>query len=540
MDTSPITVSGTIDDDTASVEVNGIAGIVENGTFTVTGVPLVQGSNTLTAVATDPAGNEGTASVEVTFEPADIIPPEVTITNPLDGTVFDISPITVSGAIDDDTASVEVNGIAGIVENGTFTATGVLLVQGSNTLTAVATDPAGNEGTASVEVTFEPADNIPPEVTITDPLDGAVFDTSPITVSGTIDDDTASVEVNGIVATVNNGAFTATGITLVEGTNTVIATATDPAGNIGTDSIDVVLQTGPDDTNPPSLLITSPIDGGFTIDNQPTIQLSYSDPSGVNTASFGFTGDGIVLDVDCETTDSNASCTPTSPLPEGQNVVVVSVEDHVGNTATAQVTFSIDSVPAEIDITGPADGLITKDDSIDVTGTVSSDVETVEVNGVTAALDSGGFTATVSLREGKNMLVAVATKSSGRTSTDSVDVTRDIFAPIVSIDSPRDGFISVNDTIAVTGKVNDIVNGATNAQVFVNGIEATVADGAFMVMDIALVRGANEIEAIATDAVGNEGRRSITVVFQQPVGRELRKVPATVRLALSKHNYLNR
>ena len=119
------------------------------------------------------------------------------------------------------------------------------------------------------------------------------------------------------------------------------------------------------------------------------------------------------------------------------------------------------------------------------------------------------------------MLVAVAENANGKTGTDSVDVTRDIVAPIVRIDSPRDGFVSVVNTITVAGKVNDIVNGGTEARVAVNGLEATVANGAFMLMDLPLVRGPNTIDAVATDAVGNVGTHSIQVTFQEPVGARI-------------------
>lgn len=61
-------------------------------------------------------------------------------------------------------------------------------------------------------------------------------------------------------------------------------------------------------------------------------------------------------------------------------------------------------------------------------------------------------------------------------------------------------------------------HGGIDARVLVNGIEATVADGTFLVMDLPLVRGPNLIEAVATDAVGNVGRHSITVNFQDQAG----------------------
>ena len=48
-----------------------------------------------------------------------------------------------------------------------------------------------------------------PVVAIVSPVNGATVDSSPITVSGTVDDDTATVTVNGIGATVAGGTFTA-------------------------------------------------------------------------------------------------------------------------------------------------------------------------------------------------------------------------------------------------------------------------------------------------------------------------------------------
>ena len=143
------------------------------------------------------------------------------------------------------------------------------------------------------------------------------------------------------------------------------------------------------------------------------------------------------------------------------------------------------------------------------------------VNDMAAIIEDEDFSVTIPVREGKNMLIAVATKENGRTGTNTVDITRDNIAPVVRIDSPRNGFVSVTETIAVTGLVNDVVNGATNARVFVNGSEATVASGAFMIMDVPLVPGANTIDALATDAVGNRGSHSIQVSFQEPVGARI-------------------
>ncbi|CAG0942067.1 partial Alpha-agarase, partial [Anaerolineae bacterium] len=92
-----------------------------------------------------------------------------------------------------------------------------------------------------LRVENDTSDVTAPHITITNPDDSSVLSASPITVTGTIDDDTAAVEVNGIVATLSGGTFTATGVPLTEGLNTLTATATDPAGNASTSSVQVML-----------------------------------------------------------------------------------------------------------------------------------------------------------------------------------------------------------------------------------------------------------------------------------------------------------
>jgi len=68
------TVTGAV-----SVSVNGVAATVSGTSFTATGVPLVEGGNTLTATATDGAGHVGIATINVV---RDLTPPHVAIYTP--------------------------------------------------------------------------------------------------------------------------------------------------------------------------------------------------------------------------------------------------------------------------------------------------------------------------------------------------------------------------------------------------------------------------------------------------------------------------
>jgi hypothetical protein len=201
--------------------------------------------------------------------------------------------------------------------------------------------------------------------------------------------------------------------------------------------------------------------------------------------------------------------------------LAAALRDNAGNAASASVLVSVDTLGVEVALIAPATGLITRDGQVTASGTVGPGVTQVQINGVVATLSGSSFSAAVPLREGVNMVVALATKANGNTGTASVDVTRDIVAPIVRIDSPRNGFVSVSNTVAVTGVVNDIVTGGVNPTVTVNGVPVAVANGAFVLPNLQLVNGPNTIQAVATDAVGNVGAFSITVRSQKPVGARI-------------------
>jgi len=119
-----ITISGTISGSPATVLVNGVNATITGSMFTASNVPLIFGANTVTAVATDAAGNS--ASHQITVHLA--------------------TRMTIQGTVSESTASVTVNGVPATVTAGTYTAS-VPLQLGLNTVTATATDAAGNVST---------------------------------------------------------------------------------------------------------------------------------------------------------------------------------------------------------------------------------------------------------------------------------------------------------------------------------------------------------------------------------------------------------
>ncbi|MBW2738076.1 MAG: terpene cyclase/mutase family protein [Deltaproteobacteria bacterium] len=88
----------------------------------------------------------------------------------------------------------------------------------------------------------------PPEVVITSPNDGETVFSTPINVIGTVDVNTVTVTVNGVEAVLSGGTFTAAGILLTEGSNTITATAVGPNNVTNIHTITVILEAGIDYT----------------------------------------------------------------------------------------------------------------------------------------------------------------------------------------------------------------------------------------------------------------------------------------------------
>jgi outer membrane protein assembly factor BamB len=92
------------------------------------------------------------------FVIAQLPKPVVKITSPPNGATETSSPITVKGTVSDtvDIASVTVNGIKATLTGGVWSAS-VPLTSGQNTITAKATDGAGETAAASITVTYTPS-----------------------------------------------------------------------------------------------------------------------------------------------------------------------------------------------------------------------------------------------------------------------------------------------------------------------------------------------------------------------------------------------
>ena len=444
----------------------------------------MEGANTLTATATNTAG---TASDHVAVT-LDTTPPVVTITAPPDGFATTLSSVTVTGTVQDASpiSSFTLNGQNVTLSSGAFSAS-VPLALGSNPIVAQATDAAGNTGSAQISV----IQGVAPTVTITAPANGLLTNRTPTTVTGAVaGTGPVTVSVNGVAASVSNGHYTAS-VPLLEGANTLTATATNAFGSASA-ATSVTL-----DTTPPVVTITTPADGSLTTKAQAVATGTVTDASPI--ANFSVNGQTVTL--------TNGAFTTTVVMVEGANAITATATDAAGNTGSAKVTVTRGDVPT-VTINSPADGSFGNHTPIAVMGTISGTSPiTVTVNGAAASVSGTSFTASVALAQGANPITATATNAFG-SATASVTTTLNTTPPVVTITQPANGASFTTQPISVTGTVQ---SASPITAIALNG--SPLAPGTSFSTTSGLSQGSNTLTVQATDAAGNVGSAAVTVTY---------------------------
>lgn len=195
---------------------------------------------------------------------------------------------------------------------------------------------------------------------------------------------------------------------------------------------------------PPVIAIITPSAGAYVTNNKQTIVFTVTDESGgsgVNFDSVKVKLDGTEVSGVGRVSTNQFSYTPATALSDGSHTVTINASDNDGNAATAKsITFKVDTVPPTLNISAPANDLVTNTASVVVRGNTndaSSSPVTVKITlggadqgSVTVASD-GTFTKTITLKEGANTIAVTATDSAGKSSTVSRSVTLDTSKPVV-------------------------------------------------------------------------------------------------------------
>jgi RHS repeat-associated protein len=470
---------GTIPSGVANVKVNGVNAAITGGTWSFTNFALNIGTTTINVQATDVAGNVSNAQVTITREPVpDTTPPTITIANPANNSTTQAETISVNGTATD-TGGTTPSGIASITVNGvsaTFdSATGnwnfasVALNIGTNTITVIATDTAGNISTSAVTVTREAIpDTTPPTLIVTSPANNSTTQAETITVSGTVTDTggttpsgVANVKVNGVTATLTGENWTLANVALVVGANTITVTSADNTGNLATQTVTVTRELPPD-TNPPVITINSPQNQSSTYEGQITVTGTAVD-LGINASGVQHV---FVNGIEAAL-QANGNWSASVSLNIGNNPITVTATDAATptNQGTAQIQVTrLENPSPTLTITSPSNNLTTTSETISVSGTAAANGSTtnliaqITVNGQNAIFDVNTNTWTLSnvaIAIGINTITAQATDSSGKQTTSQITITRNPINQPPTVNAGIDQSINLPNYANLNGLVND-------------------------------------------------------------------------------------
>gem|GEM_PF-499719 len=481
---------------------------------------LAEGPYSIEASISDVAGNStditGNGTIDTTAPSVSVDAP--VLTNDSTPTVTGISDapnstitVTFTDAANA-TQSIDVQTDA----NGNWSAAPTTdLAEGNYSVSASITDAAGNTGTGTdsgeVDVT-------PPALAFTPTFELGLL----VTLSGTSDlpagseiTITEQLVGGGIGATYTtttdadgNWSLVGLDVSLLD-VGSVIATATDAAGNTRTISSDDF------DNTPPTLTVDVDAQSNS---NTPII-------SGTSDAGEGAQVTIVVTDsngnpqtitalVDA---DSNWSATPSTPLSEGESTIEVSVRDSVGNETTVSETTTIDTQAPTITIQNVGD---VSDLTPELQGTSNEIGGTVTLT----ITDSAGAVQTIetlvgsdghwnieipgALAQGDFTVSASITDAAGNESTANSSGNVDTITPIVTVDALGLGndstpVISGTSTEPEGTVVNIVITDSNGDE---HPITATVdANGDWQATSPELPDGSYTVQASITDDAGNTG-----------------------------------
>ena len=484
---------------------------------------LKSGEMTILGVAADNqvgylfnTNNRVAPYLTITADVTPTTPPALTLSTLANNSYTNNATLNVAGTVTDGVgiASLTINGSPVTVNsNGTFSYT-VTLITGANTITTIATDLAGNKTTDTRTITL---DQTVPVLSITQPADNSVTNTTSLSITGSVTDAVSTV----VTVTVNNGQpasapmngtnFSATA-TLVSGLNSIVITATDQAGNVSSIKRSVTC-----DPTSPSLAVTNPSQDITT--TQGSIIISGTVTDAYSSVSISITAGGQTY---TPAIAQNGSFSQTISLPTVTTyAIVVTATNQAGTTTTVQRNVIVipaqSTVPPVLTLSTLANNSFTDNATLNVAGTVtdSAGILSLTINGSPVAVNSDGtFSYAVTLITGPNTITTIATDVNGNQTTDTRTITLDQTAPVLTLSTLASNSFTNNATLNVAGTVTD---SAGIASLTINGSAVTVNSNGSFSYAVTLITGANTITTIATDLAGNKTTDTRTITLNQTV-----------------------
>lgn len=462
-----------------------------------------EGANDIEVTVTDGSNNTATATATITL---DTVPPDVTIdtvstptnlnSQIIGGTMEEGATVTVTAtpasvsAVSYPSSTTWTCQISGIVTEGVYNAV------------AVATDAAGNTGSAVAPIVY---DRTPPSLSI-DALP-LWTNLNYLTLTGNRSTDgiiTVSADTSatmGIPAYPTGTSWSCQVGNLEERLNVFTVTATDAAGN----SISGEVSTTYDGT-PPFLSVNA-----------------VTTPTNVSAQTVcGERENGLPVVINwpgfISYQSDSAWCCDVSGFVEGNNMVAVSITDYANNTTTASVNIIYDATPPTVSIY-PVDSP-TNVDTQSVEGSMEYGAQ-IEVVPDTLAVvndlvfDGISWSCTIAdMEERNNVIYVTATDAAGNTAVDSATIEYDATPPEVTINPVTSPTITNIQTLSGTMESQAKISLSADTNVMFESVEHDT-DTTWSCVVRYLQQVDNTITVTAMDGAGNEETATALVKYYE-------------------------
>jgi parallel beta-helix repeat protein len=514
------------------IDVTFSAIVTASGVSFIPGTVLSEGIHTIYLEVRDIVDNLATVTWNFTVDTtppviANLQPPSLSIMNITTPTISadysDLSGINASSVvlmvdgIDVTLSAIVTIGVVNYIH-------GTALSDGVHTVYLEVRDNVGNLATVMWNFTV---DSTAPIITNLQPIDSSTINNNTPLISADyndpsgINESSVLLEVDGIDVTssamvTTNYVTYLPGIGLLDNVHTLYFQVEDIVGNLATVSWTFTV-----DTTPPIITNLQPPDASTTNNFIPTISADYSDLSGINVSSVMIEVDGIDITSSAIVTANGMSYIPGVALSEGIHTIYLEVGDNVGNLATANWSFTVDSNPPIITNLQPPDASTINVSNPSISADYS-DLSGINVSSVALEVDGVDMTSSAviiasgviyipggALSDGIHTIYLEIRDNVGNPATASWSFTVDTTPPTITNLQPPDSS-ATNDNIPTISADYSDTGGINSSSITleIDGIEVTssatvTVDGASYTPGTELVDGMHTIYLEVEDAWGN-------------------------------------